>query len=134
MKRVTGIGGIFFKSSDPKQIYVWYQKHLGIDPLPDVSAAMFLWRDAQDPEKRGSTVWSAFPRDTKYFGEGAQTFMVNYRVENLDALLEELETEGVQIDPKRTTTTTENSLGLLIRTVIGSNCGNHQSTISGRNN
>jgi catechol 2,3-dioxygenase-like lactoylglutathione lyase family enzyme len=101
MKRVTGIGGIFFKSSDPKQIYVWYQKHLGIDPLPDVSAAMFLWRDAQDPEKRGSTVWSAFPRDTKYFGEGAQTFMVNYRVENLDALLEELETEGVQIDPKR---------------------------------
>jgi catechol 2,3-dioxygenase-like lactoylglutathione lyase family enzyme len=101
MKRATGIGGIFFKSSDPKQTYDWYQKHLGIDPLPDGSCAMFNWRDAENPEQKSSTVWAAFPRDTKYFGAGPQTFMVNYLVENLDELVETLKAEGVEIDPKR---------------------------------
>ena len=101
MKRVTGVGGIFFKSSNPKQTYEWYQKHLGINPLPDGSSALFRWRDAENPEKKGSTVWCAFPRDTNYFGPGSQECMVNYRVENLDALLEVLRSEGVAIDPKR---------------------------------
>jgi catechol 2,3-dioxygenase-like lactoylglutathione lyase family enzyme len=101
MKRVTGIGGVFFKASDPQQTYDWYQKHLGIDPMPDGSSAIFRWRDAHDPEKKGTTVWAAFRRDTKYFGEGAQMFMVNYRVENLDELLEALKAEGVEVDPKR---------------------------------
>lgn len=101
MKRVTGIGGIFFKSSDPKASYAWYQKHLGIEPSPDGSGAIFQWRDNDDPTKEGMTIWSAFPRDTKYFGPGSQTFMMNYRVENLDALLEALKAEGVEIDPKR---------------------------------
>jgi predicted enzyme related to lactoylglutathione lyase len=101
MKRVTGVGGFFFKSSNPKQTYEWYQEHLGINPLPDGSSALFQWRDAEDPEKKGSTVWCAFPRDTKYFGPGSQEYMVNYRVENLDALLEALRSEGVEIDPKR---------------------------------
>jgi predicted enzyme related to lactoylglutathione lyase len=101
MRRVTGIGGIFFKGSNPKQMNAWYQKHLGIDVFPDGSCAMFEWRDADDAEKKGSTIWSIKSRETKYFGEGPQTFMVNYRVENLDELLEALKAEGVTIDPKR---------------------------------
>lgn len=101
MKRVTGIGGIFFKADNPKQMYDWYQKHLGIDPIPGGSCAMFDWRDAENPDQKGSTVWSINPRDTTYFGAGPQTFMMNYRVENMDALLEALKAEGVQIDPKR---------------------------------
>ena len=58
---------------------------------------MFSWRDADDPEKQGSTLWSVSPRDTKYFGDGPQTFMVNYRVEDMDALLAALKAEGVEV-------------------------------------
>jgi predicted enzyme related to lactoylglutathione lyase len=101
MKRVTGIGGIFFKAADPKGMYAWYQKHLGIDAMPDGSCAMFSWRDADDPEKKGNTIWSVFPKDTKYFGPGPQTFMMNYRVDDLDAVLAALKAEGVEIDPKQ---------------------------------
>jgi predicted enzyme related to lactoylglutathione lyase len=101
MKRVTGIGGIFFKADDPKRMYEWYQKHLGINPLPDGSCAMFPWRSAENPDEEGYTVWSMMKRDTKYFGPGPQTFMVNYRVDNMDAVLEALKAEGVEIDPKR---------------------------------
>jgi predicted enzyme related to lactoylglutathione lyase len=101
MKRVTGLGGVFFKAADPKAIYAWYEKHLGIVPEADGSSAIFHWRDAEKPEQKAMTVWSAFPRDTKYFGPGPQTLMMNYLVEDLDALLEALKDEGVTIDPKR---------------------------------
>jgi predicted enzyme related to lactoylglutathione lyase len=99
-KKVTGIGGVFFKANDPKAMYDWYQKHLGIDPLPDGSCAIFEWRE-KDSQAEGMTVWSIARRDSRQFGNGPQTFMVNYRVENLDALLETLKAEGVEIDPKR---------------------------------
>jgi catechol 2,3-dioxygenase-like lactoylglutathione lyase family enzyme len=101
MKRVTGIGGIFFKADDPKAMNQWYQKHLGIDLLPDGSCAIFPWLDADDPEKEGMTVWTINKRDTTYYGGGPQTFMVNYRVENLDELVETLKSEGVWVDEKR---------------------------------
>lgn len=101
MKRVTGIGGIFFKADDPKGMYAWYQRHLGIEPLPDGSCAIFPWREVENPEKEGMTVWSINKRDTTYFGTGPQTFMMNYRVENLDELLEVLRAEGVQVEDKR---------------------------------
>jgi predicted enzyme related to lactoylglutathione lyase len=101
MKRVTGLGGIFFRSDDPKKLAGWYEKHLGIQSNADGSGAMFEWRDAMNPEIKGMTVWSIFPRNTSYFGTGAQSAMINYRVENLDGLLELLKQEGVEIDPHR---------------------------------
>jgi predicted enzyme related to lactoylglutathione lyase len=101
MAKVTGIGGMFFKADDPGKQYEWYAKHLGIVSAPDGSGAIFPWRQADDPKKEGMTVWSIFPRQSPYFGPGENPFMMNFRVDDLDALLEELAAAGVEIDPKR---------------------------------
>jgi predicted enzyme related to lactoylglutathione lyase len=101
MKRVTGIGGIFFKSEDPEHLYQWYEKHLGIQREPHGQAVSFEWREAEDSQKKGMTVWSVFPHTTKYFDPSRSGFMINYRVDDLDALLQALEEEGVQVDPHR---------------------------------
>ena len=101
MKRVTGIGGIFFKSESPEKLYQWYKKHLGITRAPDGSGAVFEWRDAQESNKTGMTVWSIFPADTKYLGSSTSPFMINYIVDDLDALLKLMQEEGVEIDPHR---------------------------------
>ncbi len=95
MKKVTGIGGIFFKCADPKKMNEWYEKHLGI-PVADYGT-MFEWRELDNPEKTGYTVWSPFPADTKYFDPSKKDFMINYRVENIEALVEELKNAGVKI-------------------------------------
>lgn len=95
MKKVTGIGGIFFKSRDPKKISAWYQQHLGL-PMNEYGA-MFEWFEAPDPNATGQTQWSAFPDNTTYFAPSEKEFMINYRVENLEALVEELRKEGVTI-------------------------------------
>ncbi|MCW3061276.1 MAG: Glyoxalase/Bleomycin resistance protein/Dioxygenase family protein [Capsulimonas sp.] len=100
MKRVTGIGGIFFKSKDPKVLTDWYASHLGI-PLGEHGEVMFKWRGAEPSTEEGVTVWAPFPEDTDYFEPTKAAFMVNYRVDDLDALLEALTAEGVEIDPKR---------------------------------
>ena len=100
MRRVTGIGGIFFKSDDPEKLYQWYENHLSIR-RNETGAVAFEWGGPGDTEKKGMTVWSVFPRDTKYFDPSGSTFMINYRVADLDALLEALKNEGVQIDPHR---------------------------------
>ncbi len=96
MQRVTGIGGIFFKSKDPEKITEWYKKHLGIKPGKDGSVA-FEWLEKEEPLEVGCTVWSPFKKETKYFDPGKSEFMINYRVENLEKLLEELKKEGVTI-------------------------------------
>jgi predicted enzyme related to lactoylglutathione lyase len=101
MKRVTGIGGIFFKSDDPERLYQWYESHLGIERDSGDTAAAFKWREINDAEEKGMTVWSIFPRDTKYFDPSRSRFMINYRVDDLDRLLKVLKEEGVQIDPHR---------------------------------
>jgi catechol 2,3-dioxygenase-like lactoylglutathione lyase family enzyme len=94
MKRVTGIGGIFFKAKDPDALREWYRKHLGIEA--ESWGFHFQWSD--DPQKDGgTTVWSVFADSSKYFD---RPFMINYRVENLDELLNQLRTEGIDIDPK----------------------------------
>jgi predicted enzyme related to lactoylglutathione lyase len=93
MRRVTGIGGIFFKADDPEKLYQWYEKHLGIQREPHGQGAEF--------NEAGMTVWCIFPKDTKYFDPGRSPWMINYRVEDLDGLLEALQAEGVQIDPHR---------------------------------
>lgn len=98
MKKVTGIGGIFFKCKDPKKMTAWYQKHLGLPANP--YGASFEWYEGDDSTKKAQTQWTPFPETTKYFGPSAQDFMINYRVENLEALVEELKKEGVTIVDK----------------------------------
>lgn len=95
MKRVTGIGGIFFKCSDPERMKAWYKTHLGFNI--DAYGAKFEWQQCADANKKGYTLWSAFPETTKYFEPSARDFMMNYTVENLEALVEELKKEGVTI-------------------------------------
>jgi predicted enzyme related to lactoylglutathione lyase len=99
MKRVTGIGGIFFKSKDPKALGEWYRVHLGID-VQDWGGAAFSWKGPDNPAGEGTTVWSPFKDDTKYFAPSSASFMVNYRVEDLHALLAVLRSEGCQVDDK----------------------------------
>ncbi len=102
MERVTGIGGIFFKARDPKQMMAWYSKHLGIGAGDNTEETYteFTWRDPDNPQLPGSTVWSLFPHDTRYFDPSTSPFMVNYRVADLDALLAQLRAEGVQVDER----------------------------------
>jgi len=97
MKRVTGIGGIFFKSDNPQQLQAWYREHLGLRLEPN-GIMLFRWRHNDDPERAGTTVWSAFAKDTQYFNPSSAPFMINYRVEDLDGLLEALRAEGVTVD------------------------------------
>ena len=98
MKRVTGIGGIFFKCKDPKAVNEWYKTHLGFDTTP--YGTSFKWRDAEDSNKKGLTQWNPFAEKTTYFEPSTKDFMINYRVENLEALVEELKKENVTIVDK----------------------------------
>ena len=95
MKRVTGLGGIFFKTQDPDAMKAWYERHLGINLDPSYGTS-FEWRQAADPAKKGFTAWSPFPADTDYFAPSPKEFMVNYRVADLEGLLAVLREEGVE--------------------------------------
>jgi predicted enzyme related to lactoylglutathione lyase len=97
MKRVIGLGGVFFKARDPKALYDWYSKHLGIEITPGAGA---MWRDADHPEVPGGNVFAIFPETTKYLGSGPSPFMLNFRVDDLKALLAALREEGVQVVDK----------------------------------
>jgi catechol 2,3-dioxygenase-like lactoylglutathione lyase family enzyme len=97
--RVLGIGGIFFKSANPQQLQEWYGKNLGL--ADSGHGVMLPWREQDHPEREQMTVWSVFPGDTKYFEPSPASFMVNYIVDDLDALLDRLAKQGVRIDPKR---------------------------------
>jgi predicted enzyme related to lactoylglutathione lyase len=99
MGRVTGIGGVFFKAESPEKLYEWYAKHLGIKQDVPGQGVSFRWKEDGDPD--GLTVWAIFKKDTDYFKPSTQPFLLNFRVENLDELLEALLAEGVWIDPKR---------------------------------
>jgi predicted enzyme related to lactoylglutathione lyase len=98
MKKVTGIGGIFFKCKDPKAMTEWYQKHLGLKTNP--YGASFEWYEGADSTKKGQTQWTPFAETTKYFQPSTKDFMINYRVEHLVELVEELKKEGVTIVDK----------------------------------
>jgi catechol 2,3-dioxygenase-like lactoylglutathione lyase family enzyme len=97
--RILGIGGIFFKSANRDQMREWYAKHLGLADKGE--GVMLPWRERDDPQKEQITVWSVFPASTDYFDPGPAPFMINYIVDDLDALLDRLKQEGVKIDPKR---------------------------------
>jgi lactoylglutathione lyase len=101
MKKVTGLGGIFFKCKDPAAIKHWYAQNLGL--TMDDYGVSFEWRQADDQNKKGVTVWSPFPDDTKYFEPSTKDFMVNYRVENIEELVDELRGNGVTIVDEITT-------------------------------
>ncbi len=92
-KRVTGIGGIFFKTKQPDTVKNWYNKHLGLNT--DDYGCTFWWKDENG--NKCSTQWSPFKEDTEYFSPSKKEFMVNYRVENLVELLKVLKEEGVTI-------------------------------------
>ena len=98
MKKVTGIGGIFFKCKDPKATNEWYKTHLGFNTTP--YGTSFEWRQSDDTTKKGLTQWNTFPDKTKYFEPSTKDFMINYRVDNLEALVEELKKEKVTIVDK----------------------------------
>jgi len=94
-KKVTGIGGIFFKCKDPKTLKEWYKTHLGFKT--DKYGTMFEWREVPDTTKKGFTQWSPFAQTTKYFNPSTKDFMINYRVENLGSLVEELRKDSVMV-------------------------------------
>ena len=96
MKRVTGLGGMFFRSRDPKETLAWYRRHLGIES-DDWGGYAFRWLEEERPAEKGYTVWSAFPEDTKYFAPSEHAFMVNFRVADLEGLIAALRAEGVEV-------------------------------------
>jgi predicted enzyme related to lactoylglutathione lyase len=96
MERVTGLGGIFFKSSDPKALLAWYRDHLGI-ASDEWGGFAFQWREKEQPEETGYTVWGSFQQDTEYFAPSEQPYMVNYRVADLESLVAALGQEGVEL-------------------------------------
>ncbi len=95
LKKVTGIGGIFFKCKNPKAMRAWYQTHLGLNT--NQYGAVFEWRQGADTTKKGFTQWTAFGEKTKYFEPSTKDFMINYRVENMDLLLAQLKKDSVTI-------------------------------------
>ena len=95
MAKAVGVGGVFLKASDPEKLTAWYAEHLGI-PLDGGGSLAF-----DGPSSLGMTVFAHFPENTKYFGEGSQQAMINFRVDNLDGLLRELAAANVRIDPNR---------------------------------
>ena len=96
MKRVTGIGGIFFNAKDPVALRAWYKQHLGID-VQDWGGAMLPWTDARGNSAEGGTVWSIGAAESQTFAPSKATFMVNYRVDDLAALLHALRDEGCDV-------------------------------------
>jgi predicted enzyme related to lactoylglutathione lyase len=92
MAQVVGLGGLFFKADDPKKLYQWYETHLGIKSKPGQG---MMFTDG------GPVVWTIFPRSSKYFDPSKSGFMMNFRVDDLDAVLARLKEAGAEIDPKR---------------------------------
>ena len=96
MKRVTGVGGIFFKAKDAPALQAWYKRHLGIDVQPWGGAA-FDWTDSTGKPTGGTTAWSIAPEASGQFAPSKASFMVNYRVEDLHALITALKEEGCNV-------------------------------------
>lgn len=101
MERVTGIGGVFFRAPDPQRTQRWYVEHLGLpNPMDGDPTVVFTWREREDADRVGSTVWSPFPAETDYFGPRGKSWMLNFRVRDLDAMLAQLRSAGVEVDER----------------------------------
>ena len=101
MKHITGIGGIFIKANDPAKLAAWYKKHLGLE-VEDFGGVTFRNNEtaSEGPKRQSYTLWSPFPAETDYFAPSEKPFMINFRVADLDALLEKLRQEGVKVDER----------------------------------
>jgi len=97
MKRVTGIGGVFFKAKDPKALGEWYRAHLGLN-VENWGGVVFRWVTAENPAGTGTTIWNPFKDDTSYFAPSTASFMINFRVQDLHPLLAALRAEGCEVD------------------------------------
>jgi predicted enzyme related to lactoylglutathione lyase len=95
VKRVSSLGGIFFKCTDSDAQKTWYKNHLGLNT--DAYGTSFEWRKSEEPTEKGFTQWSPMEADTSYFAPSEKEFMINYRVENLQELLPVLKAEGVTV-------------------------------------
>ena len=123
MAKVTGIGGVFFKSTnDHKKLAEWYRQNLGLQ-LEPWGGAILKWTDDK-AEDHGLTVWHVAEKNTQWFSPSPSSFMINYRVDNLTEMLAELKQNGIEILKGPNPTTTENSPGSSIPTGTRSNCGN----------
>jgi len=96
MKRVTGIGGVFLKAKDAPALRAWYKTHLGVD-VQAWGGAAFSWADADGRPTGGTTVWSVASSDSDQFAPSSAAFMVNYRVDDLLALVDALKSEGCNV-------------------------------------
>lgn len=94
MARVTGLGGAFFRTPDPQATSEWYRIHLGLEPEEDHPSATFRWSGGE------TSVWGPFPTDTDYFGPADQQFMINFRVDDLGEMLDQLRSAGITVDEK----------------------------------
>jgi predicted enzyme related to lactoylglutathione lyase len=97
--RVVGIGGIFFKARDPERLRVWYREHLGL-AIQEWGGVQFEGQVSSAGGRQASLVWTIFPEGTRYFEPGSAPFMINYRVEDLDAVLDALRREGCMVDER----------------------------------
>ena len=95
IKKATGIGGIFFKCKDPKKMREWYETNLGLNT--NQYGAVFEWRQGADSTKKGFTQWSPFTDKTRYFEPSTKDFMINYRVDNIEGLVDQFKKGGVVI-------------------------------------
>jgi glyoxylase I family protein len=93
MEKITGIGGLFFRSRDPKALTAWYETHFGIKPPGSDYSEGSWWQQA------GPTVFAPFPQNTEYFGKPENVWMVNFRVRNLDAMIAQLRAAGIEVIP-----------------------------------
>jgi predicted enzyme related to lactoylglutathione lyase len=91
-EKVTGIGGFFYRAADPAALAKWYEEHLGIPPVP-TTYEVEPWR-----QEAGYTVFAAFQANTKYFGDSTKTWMMNFRVRSLDAMVAQLRRAGIEVE------------------------------------
>jgi hypothetical protein len=124
MKRVTGIGGIFFKAKDAPALQAWYKRHLAID-VQEWGGTAFTWADSDGKPTGGTTVWSVGPEEGDQFAPSKASFMVNYRVEDLHAVVTALKAEGCNSSTRSMTLSTASLPGSSILRETRSNCGNH---------
>ena len=124
MTRVTGIGGIFFNANDPVALRAWYKRHLGID-VQEWGGTAFTWADASGNPTKGTTVWSIGAADGEHFAPSKSTFMVNYRVEDLALYFSRFGTKDATSWKRRTTPSTESSVGSWILRATKLNFGSH---------
>jgi glyoxylase I family protein len=96
VEKVTGVGGLFFRARDPGSLAKWYQQHLGVVPVP------MSYEEQPWYQEKGPTAFAPFPQDTTYFGDMKQSWMVNFRVSNLKAMVKQLQSAGITvvIDPE----------------------------------